>query len=136
MLSIPCGSPTSNVVGLPPPPPPLSSSWLFALTAVKPASKRTQTSTAASRFMVPDSLTALHQMPVKELFESAIEIELWTRPEEAMCLSWVGHILECLAELQQARHELLRLLRADAHVALPVRDQERHPDLLEAVVGR
>src|SRR6185436_9619248 len=91
---------------------------------------------AASRFMGGDSLTALHEMPVKETFESAVEIQLRTRSEEPVCLSRVGHILECLTELQQAVHQLLGLLRADADVALPVRDQERHLDVLEAVVRR
>ena len=47
MLSIPCGSPTSKTVPLPPPTG-SPSSWLWAATAKKPASTATHTIAAAS----------------------------------------------------------------------------------------
>src|SRR3954452_16263005 len=40
MLSIPCGSPTSKMLALPPPPPP--ESWLWAETAIRTARRSAQ----------------------------------------------------------------------------------------------
>src|SRR5215210_4244586 len=134
MLSIPCGSPTSKVVCLPPPPPP--SSWLWAVTAVSPASRRTQEIRAASRFMAEDSLMASHQMPVEKALEAPVEVDLRAGPQEAVRLGRIGHVLEGLAEPPERLHQLLGLLRAHALVALAVRYQERRLDVLEAVIRR
>src|SRR5215210_7544216 len=134
MLSIPCGSPTSKVTFLPPPPPP--SSWLWAATAVRPASRRKQTKAAASRFMAEDSLMASHQIPVEESLEPPVVVELGPGAQKAVRLGRIGHVLEGLAELPEPLHELLRLLRVGPLVALPMRDQERHLDVLEPVVRR
>src|SRR5215210_2293162 len=135
MLSMPCGSPTWKMTFFPPPLP--LSSWLWAATAVSRASRRTQgTMTSASRFMAEDSLMASGEMPVEEALQTAVEIELRAGAQEAMRLRRVGHVLERLPELAQALDQLLRLLGAHALVALSVRDEQRHLDVLEPVVGR
>src|SRR3954454_20517385 len=135
MLSMPWGSPTVNTVFLSLPPP--SSSWLWADTAIRTARSSAQgTMTSASRFMVADSLTASHQIPVEKALEPPVEVELGSGAQEAVRLGRVGHVLERLAELAQPFDELLRLLRAPARVALAVCDQERHLDFLQPVVRR
>src|SRR4051812_10529024 len=136
MLSMPWGSPTLKTTFLPLSPP-LVSSWLSADTAIRTARRSAQgTMTRASRFMTADSLTASHEIPVKEPLEPPVEVELRADTQEAVRLGRVGHVLERLAELAQALDELLGLLRAHALVALPVCDQQRHLDVLELVVRR
>src|SRR3954471_15664469 len=134
MLSMPWGSPRSKAVCFAPPP---LSSWLWADTAVRPARRRMQgTMTSASRFMADDSLMASGEIQVEEALQTAVEVELRAGAQEAMRLRRVGHVLERLAELAQALDQLRRLLGAHALVALAVRDEQRHLDVLELVVGR
>ena len=77
-----------------------------------------------------------HEIPVKETFKPAVEVELGPGAQQPVPLGGVGHVLEGLAQLAQAGHQLLRLLRAHPLVQLTVGDQQRHLDVLEPVVGR
>src|SRR3954453_10010722 len=78
----------------------------------------------------------LHEVPVEEALEAAVEVQLRARAQEAVALGRVGDVLERLAEAAQRRDVLLRLGRVDAVVALAVGDEDRDLDVLEAVDGR
>ena len=75
---------------------------------------------SSARRIVTAHRSRLHEVPVEEAFEAAVEVELGAGAEEAVGLGRVGDVLEGLAEPAQLRDELLGLARADALVALAV----------------
>src|SRR3954469_15843576 len=82
-----------------------------------------------------EALRRSHEVPGEEALEPAVEVDLRAGAEKAVGLAGVGEVLERLAEPAQRRDELLRLLGAHALVALAVRDEQRRPDVLQAVDG-
>src|SRR5512132_2773920 len=94
MLSMPCGSPTVKTTFFPPSPP-LLSSWPWADTARTTARRSAQgIMTRASRFMARNSHTRSHEIPVQKPLQPPVEVELGPRPEEAVRLGGVRHVLE------------------------------------------
>src|SRR3954449_6649920 len=90
------------------------------------------------QFVLRSSLAppVLHEVPVEEALQAAVEVQLRAGAQEAVALGRVRDVLERLAEAPQRLDVLLGLRRVDAVVTLAMGDEDRDLDVLEAVHGR